>query len=95
MNMTVQGLQKIKAALAPKEIWNTTVPDKRIELVFEALSACSITTMNNSLTLFQTAVNMSYDNGVVQCYVGWSHTHQQMVEVFDMAIRLAKLQTFS
>ena len=98
MNQAVINLQQMKNGLASQEVWDATLPENRANLVLAALHKAEIMRPNMlDIDCFGQAKMLAIQQGIISDYgkiITWINTHQQMLDIFDNAIRIAKLQSF-
>lgn len=90
INLIAQAAE-MRAKFVFRKVWDTTIPINRYQIIYDVLAD---TSGGSPVGLFIKAVDMSFgaahfDNAV------WNYTYDQMLDVFDMAMRLAKLEPFT
>lgn len=97
MNVLVDKLNEMKEKLASQQ-WDTTSPRGRCNLIYEVLSMATVDGNGkiDAIDLFTQSHELLLKTNDLEIKSGeWHYSHIQMLDIFDNAIRLAKLQTFA
>lgn len=94
-NLLTQAVQ-MKSKFVSREMWDETPIISRHQIIFDVLGD---TSGGSPIELFSKTYKMILDNNVWsitdKSRTGWYQSYDEMIMLFDLAIRLAKLQVIA
>jgi hypothetical protein len=91
MNYLIQQAIEMRGRFVSRQVWDETPVAGRYDIIRDVLQ---INYIDSVVDLWMRSYEMAFDRKYGTTGGGWYYTYDQMICIFDAAMRLAKLQVF-